>query len=748
MDFFPVIMCGGSGTRLWPLSRPARPKQFIPLIGARSTFQQTARRLSRLAGARPPLVVAGVGHADWVRAELAEVGVTAEVLLEPMARDSAPAVAAAAAWIHQRNPKGVAVIVASDHHVPDDEAFVAAIEQAGHAAARGWIVTLGVQPTGPSTAYGYIDAGAALGEGEAVRKIAAFVEKPNLEKASAYVAAGYLWNSGNFIATAETLLGELDAYAPGVSQAARAGVAGAEAIGPDWRLGPAFIEAPKISLDYAVMERTQHAAILPVDFAWSDLGAWDAVWQASGLDEAGNSGGENTHFVDAQDCLVRVPDGIETAVIGASHLAIIADDRGLLICDLARSQGVKAVAEHFAVQTPAASATPAHTASPHDDLLAWAGRYDRWLRGSALPLWWAAGADHRRGGFYDLVDLDGRPVEGPRRARVQTRQAFVYALTARLGLAGPWRQAAEHGLDYFLARYRRPDGLYRTKVGPDGASLDETPYLYDQAFALMSMATLYRVAPDRVDLRQASVALEETLRAKMAHPAGGFRESGEHAFQANAQMHLLEAALAWAEVDSDPRWPKLAEELVELALTRFIDPEGGFLREFFDAEWRPAEGADGRLVEPGHQFEWAWLMQRWTRRTGSPQAAAAARSLFANGLRGVDAKRSVALDELNEDLSIRSPRARLWPQTEFIKAALTLAADASKDEAAGYLTAAAQGAKGLWGYFDTEIPGLWRDKQRPDGTYEAEPAPASSLYHILGAIVALSDYAQAAGAKT
>lgn len=735
MDFFPVIMCGGSGTRLWPLSRPARPKQFIPLIGARSTFQQTVLRLSKLAGARLPLVVAGVGHADWIHSELAAIGVVADVLLEPRARDSAPAVAAAAAWIARQNPKGVAVIVASDHHVPDDEAFVAAIEQAGAAAGRGWIVTLGVRPTTPSTAYGYIDAGDLLVEGEAVRRTAAFVEKPNLEKAAGYVQAGYLWNSGNFIASAETLLSELELHTPAIAKAARQGVDEAVRVGADWRLGAAFVTAPKISLDYAVMERTDRAAILPVSFAWSDLGAWDAVWEASGLDAAGNSGNENTHFVDAQDCLVRVPSGIETAVIGARNLAIIADDKGLLICDLARSQGVRAAAEHFAGRSP-----PPGLQSPQDALQVAADRFERWLRTAALPLWWSIGADHRRGGFYDLIDLAGRPVEGPRRARVQTRQAFVYALAARLGFDGPWRQAAEHGLSYFASQYLRPDGLYRSRVGPDGGVLEDAPYLYDQAFALMSMATLFGVAPDRIDLRAAAEALEAQIRAHMGHAQGGFRETGEHSFQANAQMHLLEAALAWSEVDGDPRWPKLAQEVVDLALAKFIDPQGGFLREFFDAEWRPAAGDDGRLVEPGHQFEWAWLMQRWARRSGSEAAHSAALKLFACGLRGVDESRLAAVDELHDDLSVRSARARLWPQTEYIKAALILAEDLPPAQAQPYLASAVQGAAGLWRYLETEIPGLWRDKLRADGGFEIEPAPASSLYHIVGAIVALTAY--------
>ena len=732
MVFYPVIMCGGSGTRLWPLSRPSRPKQFIPLIGSRSTFQQTALRLSKLSNARPLLVVAGVSHADWIASELEAIGVAGNVLLEPSARDSAPAVAAAAAWIARQDPAGVAVIVAADHHVPDDDAFVAAIEQAGAAAARGWIVTLGVQPVAPSTAYGYIDAGEVLVEGEAVRRTAAFVEKPKLDRAAGYVEAGYLWNSGNFIAAAEVLLSELDQHVPAVSSAARLGVAGAVRQGADWRLGPDFVTAPKISFDYAVMERTDRAAILPVSFAWSDLGAWDAVWEAAG---SGNSGGDHVHFVESEDCLVRVPEGIETAVIGARKLAIIADEKGLLICDLGRSQGVKGAAEHFAART-----VKTEPPTPRQALVAYAGRFDRWLRTSALPVWWSIGADHRRGGFYDLIGLDGVPVEGPRRARVQTRQAFVYAIAARMGFVGPWREAAEHAMGYFASQYLRSDGLYRTMVGPDGASLDDTPFLYDLSFALMSLATIYRVAPGRVDLRDTAESLEAAIRKHMSHSAGGFREAGQNAFQANAQMHLLEAALAWSEADADPRWPTLGGEVVDLALAKFIDPVGGFLREFFDAEWKPAKGEDGRLIEPGHQFEWAWLMQRWARRTGSEAAHAAAVRLFESGLRGVDTKRAVAVDELWDDLTVRSARARLWPQTEFVKAAMILAEDAEPEIAEAYLTHAAQGAAALWGYLETEIPGLWRDKRQADGGYVYEPAPASSLYHIVGAILALTQW--------
>ena len=734
MGLFPVIMCGGSGTRLWPLSRPERPKQFVPLIGPWSTFQQTVLRLGKIKGANPPLIIAGLQHAEWLDAQLNAIGCEAEILLEPAARDSAPAVAAAAAWIQARDADGVAIIVAADHHIPDDEAFADAVEKAELAAGQGWIVTLGVQPTEPSIAYGYIDPGEGLPGDPVVKRAAAFVEKPNASTADRYLRAGYLWNSGNFIATADTLISELRSYAPAVMAAAEKGVASAERAGRAWRIGAAFVAAPKISLDYAVMEHTEHVAVLPVSFAWSDLGAWQAVWRASEPDINGNIG-SGAWFKDAENCLVLAPEGRQVAAIGVRNLAIIADEKGVLVCDLSQSQSVKGAAEYF--QAQAAPASP-------PDLPELARRYDLWLRTSALPLWWSVGADHLRGGYYDLVGLDGRPIDSPRRARVQARHSFVYATAARLGFAGPWREAADHGLNYLNSHYRRADGLYRTSVAVGGASVDDSAYLYDQAFILLAGATLFGLSPDRADLRTDALQHLSDIRSVLTHGAGGFRETGDHPFQANAHMHLLEAALAWREVAGDPVWTDLARSIVDLALDHFIDADGGFLREFFDADWQPAPGEDGRLVEPGHQFEWAWLLERWSIASGSDRAHDAAVTLFEHGRKGVDEIRGVAMDELSDDFSVRSARARCWPQTEYIKAALLLAESASPTEAHEYRACAAQGASSLWRYLDTPAPGQWRDKLDADGRFEIEPSPASSFYHIFGAVLALAPYVQAA----
>lgn len=722
MSIFPVIMCGGAGTRLWPASRPSRPKQFVSLSGGRSTFQSTVLRMAPLNEHRPPIVVCGTRYEDLVRRQLAEIGLNALLMLEPEPRDSGPAMAAAAALIAELDPDGVAAIVASDHHIPHDEAFRAAVVIAASAAAARWVVTLGIRPASPSTAYGYIDPDdeEALGP---VRRVRRFVEKPDAKRAARFVADGFLWNSGNFVVGAGAMLDELARHAPDLAATARAAVAQATRAGDVLRLAPCFCAAPRISIDYALMEKTDRAAVLPVDFVWSDLGAWDAIHAVGKRDDAGNSVTGDALLVDSSGCFIRNDAGVRIAAVGLRNIAVVAERDALLICDLNASQSVKA-----AVDGLRAAGAPEIDIPAEADLAGWARRYDIWLRTSALPLWWVLGADHRKGGFHESLDAEGAPVSAPRRARVQTRQAYVYATAARMGWPGPWRQAAEHGLDFFLSRYARPDGLFATLVSAEGAVLDDTPMLYDQAFALLAMAAVARIAPDRQDVRDRARRHLDSL-SLMRAPVRGFVESGPWSYQANAQMHLLEAALAWLETTGDEAWGALADEIVALALDAFIDPDGLFLREVFDESWRPAAGDDGRFIEPGHQFEWAWLLMTWARLRPGRDVSAVIAGLMRAGERGVDPGRGVAVDALWDDLSVRDERARLWPQTERLRASI---ACLGRDGGAGDSRpeqAAVESAAALWRYLETPVPGLWRDKQTADGAFVDEPSPASSLYH-------------------
>lgn len=367
-----------------------------------------------------------------------------------------------------------------------------------------------------------------------------------------------------------------------------------------------------------------------------------------------------------------------------------------------------------------------------EQLRALTRRFDYWLQNAALPLWWLQGADHDHGGFHELLSLDGSPLpNSPRRARVQGRQSYVYAMAGTLGWSGPWREAAPHGLDYLNQHYRRADGLYGTLVSYEGAVLDDTAMLYDQAFALLAMAWVFRVLPNRADLKEDARHVFDRISHARRHLQGGFSEPLNQPYQANPHMHLLEAALAWRDIEPDTVWDSLADEIVELCLVKFIDPAGGFLREFFDEKWQPLTVPEGHSVEPGHQFEWCWLLERWGRLRNDDRARVAARGLYRTGKRGVDGRRDVAVDELSDDFTVRRPTARLWPQTERIKAALILSEAVQNDLRNEYLSDALSAATALWRYLDTPMPGLWRDKLLPDGTFVEEPAPASSLYHII-----------------
>lgn len=347
MALYPVVLCGGSGTRLWPSSRADRPKQFLKFWGGCSTFQETLLRVADLGG-ESPVIVTGEAMLGFVQEQAAELGIEIVVLIEPAARDSAPAVAAAAAYVEARDPDGVILMLAADHHVKDVAGFTASAKIAAQSAGRGWITTFGIRPTYPATGFGYIQPGAPLMEG--VFAVARFVEKPDQPTAERYISEGYFWNSGNFAFQASVLMGEFQTYEPAIATAARGAVASAKRDGSVMRLGAeAFNQATKISLDYAVMERTKLAAVAPAGFDWSDLGAWDAIWEASTRDEDGNASHGDVLVSGAKNTLVR-SSGAHVAVLGTTDLIVVVENDAVLIATRDRAQDVKGVVDNLKAQ--------------------------------------------------------------------------------------------------------------------------------------------------------------------------------------------------------------------------------------------------------------------------------------------------------------------------------------------------------------------------------------------------------------
>ncbi len=360
-----------------------------------------------------------------------------------------------------------------------------------------------------------------------------------------------------------------------------------------------------------------------------------------------------------------------------------------------------------------------------------------WLCRHAYPLWWDRGADRTQGGFHERLGLNGEPLTEPRRARVQPRQMYAYSLAGRLGWNGPARQAIEHGLEFFLTRYRRSDGLFRTLVTWDGRPADEEVLLYDQAFALLGFAAACSVDAGRDDLRTLATDIHNRLREEFRHPVAGFHESPSRSYplSSNSHMHLLEASLAWMDAGGGAHWEALAAQIVDLALERCVDRRSGAIREHFAADWSPAPGLAGRIVEPGHQFEWAWLLMRWAQRTGNTPAMDSALRLIGIGEAwGVARTREVVVGAVLDDGSVHDPQARLWPQTERIKAACRAAVVTGE---ARHWHAAIAAVRCLLKYLDTPIRGLWRDRMDADGNFVSEPAPASSFYHLVGAVAEL-----------
>jgi mannose-1-phosphate guanylyltransferase / mannose-6-phosphate isomerase len=335
----PLIMCGGAGTRLWPASREVHPKQFLPLFGVRSTFQDTVLRVSDASLFERPIIITNKAYRFMVLEQLAEIGIEADVLLEPMRRDSGPAIAAGAAFAQTRDGTAIVLALAADHVVRDTAAFVAACRQGFAAADAGRIVTFGVAPERAATEYGYISPGEVISG--AVRSVAKFVEKPDPATAAGYIKSGYLWNSGNFMFRASVLLDEyrkLDAES--VQAVTDAVTKAGRDLGFITLDSDAFGSAQAISIDYAVMEKTSRAAVIPVSCGWSDVGSWHAVWELSDKDSDGNAAQGKVVFEDSRNCNVST-DRALVALEGVDDLVVVATQDAVLVSRQKDANGLK-----------------------------------------------------------------------------------------------------------------------------------------------------------------------------------------------------------------------------------------------------------------------------------------------------------------------------------------------------------------------------------------------------------------------
>jgi mannose/cellobiose epimerase-like protein (N-acyl-D-glucosamine 2-epimerase family) len=363
-----------------------------------------------------------------------------------------------------------------------------------------------------------------------------------------------------------------------------------------------------------------------------------------------------------------------------------------------------------------------------------------WLAEFACPLWLDQGLDLANGGFFESLSLQGQPTFGPRRVMVQARQIFSSHMAMNLGIISEQqgRASVKHGIDFILRYYSLPSGAFRHAVDEAFLPVKKPEDLYGQAFALFGLAHAYKVLSDP-SYKSRALELLAYLYRERKLPQGGFSEilDQEIQYEANPHMHLFEALLYWIEIDSDPKWKAAAEEILDLCINKFVDPENTLLAEHFDSDWRPLLAHGVFIFEPGHHYEWVWLLGRYQKITGKDLRHLRNRLYAVSEKYGISPVNKCAYDEVSSLLQPIKKTTRFWPQCERIKAALQLALEA--EDRAPYFQAADDSLQALFKFFEVPIQGLWYDTWKESGEFTIQPAKASSFYHIIGA---LSEYIQ------
>lgn len=726
------VMSGGVGSRLWPLSREDNPKQFHDLAGDGSMLVRTIRRLrARTAGEAPVSLIASERHAERVRDDLAGLDLGGGMaVFEPMGRNTAVAVAVAAVLVLEKGD-GLALVVPSDHSISTDRQFWETIEKGVPAAEAGQLVVFGVKPTHPETGYGYIEAD---GEGD-VRAVRRFVEKPDLATAEAYLAAGtFFWNAGMFLFRASAMRDAFLKLQPEIWRQAEAACrAAAREVSGLYLPHDIYQSVPSISVDYAIMEKTAGIAMVPAGFRWNDLGSWQSLLEVSPTDSDGNVVIGDVVAIDTENSYLR-SQGRLLSVIGMKDVAIVATPDATFVAPVLQSQNVKKIVERLEKSgrletkfTPAQDRVIANGA--------WLPRVRHWLFEEALPLWSTVAIDERHGGYYEAMGFDRRPIPKPKRMRTMARQIFAFSVAKTHGWDGPADRLIAHGVDFIAAKGRSADGGWVRTLDVDGTVLDAAEDAYDHACVLLALAHAHRAGnPDALALGEATFAfLDDKLEDRNMR---GFLETsqGEGLRRTNPHMHLLEAFLAWYDATGNRQYLRRAARIIDLFRSHFFDADSWTIGEYFDDDWRPAEGEKGQWTEPGHHFEWAALLVDFAHKSGQKDLVAFARKLYASAIaNGLNRATGLAYGAVSREGIPLERTSRSWPQTEAIKAAMALDDTGGPDMKPEI--EARVGRLFRW-HIDPAPSGLWIDLLDERGRALAKDAPASILYHIVTALSA------------
>ena len=747
-QIYPVILSGGGGLRLWPVSTPQAPKQFHSFISEHSMLENTMARFLGDENFAPPILISNLLQEEKTNALLRDGkhGLSLHIL-EPMARNTAFAAALAALWLEEIVPGSLMLVAPSDHWFADSRELLQKIGAGRVAAKGGHLGCFGIKPRSPATGYGYLRRGKPASKfGKGIYTLRSFHEKPDLKKAQSYLNdSKYWWNSGLFLFSPRLYLSELKKYAPAIEEAARLAFnQGKISNGPDgWPIlspNPTHVETcPNLSLDVAVMEKTKYAAAIPLESEWSDLGDWKSVYDETSKDQNGNTISGNVIQSGSNHCYLYTQQSRPLLAVGLQNITVIDHKDGVLVADMSKSQSVKDAVETLRGKEDSATVSfaqsPTGTTRRQLDQEFWRQKYRQWLTGHALPLWSEKGVRQDTGATVEALDFSGNPVAGlPIRTRVLARQIFSFACAyEKLG----WQQGAKSmlgPLQFLLNFGRDPHGNWVHLLGEEGEIIDGKIDSYDYAFILLALAWAYRVTGE-TDLQIIAHETLDSLRLCLGdQEQQGFKEDnfGSQPRRANPHMHIFEAALAWMELHQDERFAQLAAEIVNLFQTRFC--VNGLLREYFNEDWTLYSGeATPNFVEPGHLYEWSYLLKEYAAILDKPVINFAPMLAFAFQYGFNPHTRFVANYCSPEGVIASKSYSRVWAQTEFIRYGICYGNQEMRIRAVKHLDIFFRNYLTI----DGKSEGLWHEKISYDGNNIESRIPASSLYHIVGMIARL-----------
>lgn len=734
MTILPIVLCGGSGSRLWPLSRATSPKQFHNLASRKTMLADTLDRVSSSSNKGFYATARVIGSAQF-SSEISEqcrssTASTDRIILEPCMRNTAAAIAAAIADLAVENPSQIVLVLPSDHHVTEVKKFSALMHQAAKdVEANGGIMTIGIKPTRPETQYGYVEREDTSGP---IYNVARFREKPDLKTAEEFLASGsFFWNGGIFMFRVSDMVQEFERQQPTIWENAKLASENGKRVGKKLFLNEEhFAACEKISIDFGIIENAKTIRTIEANFDWSDLGSWNQLHEVSAQDQDGNTLIGDVSTYEVSNSYIRAEDR-PVAIAGLDDIVVVSQPDALMIVHREKSYMVREL--HGLISK---TNWPPKTVSSAGKQIPYTDNIKHWIFDQALPFWAKNGFDFEQGGAHETLDYDGNPVDlGQKRLRVTARQIYCYAKALELGWDRPeCEKIINHCVNTLTSTGWHKDSGFIHLYNLDGTVQDDTRDAYDQCFVLLGFATLWQAtkSPIAKEWGDKTLKFMDDVLADPVH--GGYFETPERSGtrRANPHMHFLEAMLAWYDATGDQSYLVRAAKIIDLFKTKFFDHENWRLHEMFDSAWNPL-GDDVNKVEPGHHYEWVWLLLRYAKLSGDNSVKSYARKLYATALAfGHHPKTDGVAQFVDGDGSHISPIGRLWSQTEALKASIAMKQHGLHVDGNLEVRMLDQ----LYNrYLTTPSSGGWYDGIDEEGRVVSDNMPSSTFYHVFCAFI-------------